>query len=65
MTGYIFGVVLYLVIGYALSLAFGFRFKAREGRHILLCVLTWPVVLLLVAMWIIEDVLMYLYEKKR
>ncbi len=65
MSSYILAVVLYFVAGFTLSLAFGFRLKAGEGRHVLLCMLAWPIVLLLVVVWVIEDVLMYLHGKKR
>lgn len=65
MTGYISGVILYLVIGYILSLVVGFRTNQGEMQYMLLTMMIWPVILLLVVTWIIEDTLMYLHEKKR
>ena len=65
MLGYIFGVILYLLVGYVLSLVIGLNLKFGDGLPIFICMTMWPIVLLLMAMWTIEDVLMYLYKKKR
>lgn len=66
MLGYIFGLVLYSAIGVVWSYVVGFRFSREEDfRYILLCTLSWPITILLLVAWTIEDTINNLSNRRR